>query len=323
MLWTEADARGGCPLRAAATRDLNTMEVQIDRIDASRDMLGEGALWDSRAKRLFWVDGMRDLVRMLDPASGQVTDWRMPSHVGSVALMRSPDHLVVALRDGFHQLDLHTGAVATIALPPALPHDARMNDGKVDRQGRFLVGTILENPWVRTAGEKCAGALYRLNADHSLECLEDDLRLSNATCFSPAGDKFYFADSPDNEIRVYDYNQAGGGLGARRHLVDTRAVGSIPDGATVDADGCLWVALPQISAVGQFDPDGALMRTVRTPCPLPTCPTFGGAGLDELYVTSLHDSGNGRLLSEHPDSGFVFRIRGLGARGLPEPVFAG
>jgi L-arabinonolactonase len=299
------------------------MEIRIDRIDASRDMLGEGALWDSRAQRLFWVDAVRDLVRGLDPASGHVTDWKMPSRVGSVALMQSPGHLLVALRDGFHELDLLNGQVTAIALPPELPHDARFNDGKTDRQGRFLAGTILENPWIRTEGRKCAGVLYRLNTNRSLERLEDDLRLSNAICFSPAGDRLYFADSPDNEIRVYDYDGATGAMGRRRHFIDTKPTGSIPDGATVDADGCLWVALPQIAAIGQFDPDGVLMRTVKTPCPLPTCPTFGGADLDELYVTSLHNSGNGRLISAHPDSGFVFCISGLGVRGLPESVFAG
>lgn len=299
------------------------MELQIDKVGASRDMLGEGALWDSRAQRLYWVDAMRKLVRRLDPATGQVTDWTMPSHVGSVALTQSQGRLVVALRDGFYVLDLGSGQVAPMALPPELPADARMNDGKVDRQGRFLVGTILENPWTRTDGQKCGGVLYRLNADRSLERLEDDLRLSNATCFSPAGDRLYFADSPDHEVRVYDYHGARGALGARRRFIDTRPLGSVPDGATVDAEGCLWVALPQIAAVGQFDSGGGLMRTVKTPCPLPTCPTFGGAGLDELYVTSLHDSGNGRLVSEHPDSGFVFRIRGLGARGVPEPAYVG
>ncbi len=299
------------------------MTIRIDKVAASRDKLGEGALWDSRAQRLFWVDAVRCLVRSIDPATGGVTDWQLPSHVGSLALMQSPDHLVVALQDGFHELDLRSGAVTPIALPPELPADARFNDGKTDRQGRFLAGTILQNPWLRTKGVKCGGALYRLNADRSLECLEDDLRLSNATCFSPAGDKLYFADTPDNAIRVYDYDGATGRLGAHRQLVDTRAVGSMPDGATVDAQGCLWVALPQIAAVGQFDPDGALMRTVKTPCPLPTCPTFGGKDLDELFVTSLQDSGNGRLISEHPDSGFVFRISGLGVQGLPEVPFPG
>lgn len=299
------------------------MGIKIEKIGASRDMLGEGALWDHRAQRLFWVDGMRNLVRRLDPETGEVTDWKMPSHVGSVALMGSPDGLVVALRDGFYLLSLITGQVSAIALPPELPPDVRFNDGKTDRQGRFLVGTILENPWTRTEGHKCAGILYRLNKDRTIEPLEDDLRLSNATCFSPAGNKLYFADSPDYEVRVYDYDGETGAMTGRRRFIDTKPIGSIPDGATVDVDGCLWVALPQIASVGQFDPDGTLMRTVKTPCPLPTCPSFGGAGLDELYVTSLHDSGNGRLVNEHPDSGFVFRISGLGTRGVPETAFAG
>jgi L-arabinonolactonase len=297
------------------------MDIRIDRIAASRDKLGEGALWDSRMQRLFWVDAVSCLVRSFHPATGAVRDWQLPSHVGSVALMRSTDHLVVALQDGFHALDLRDGAVKPIALPPDLPADARFNDGKTDRQGRFLAGTILQNPWLRTEGVPCGGALYRLDADRTLARLEGDLRLSNATCFSPAGDKLYFADTPDNEIRVYDYNGATGRLGARRQFVDTRTVGSMPDGATVDANGCLWVALPQIGAVGQFDPDGVLMRTVKTPCPLPTCPTIGGEDMDELYVTSLQDSGNGRLISEHPDSGHVFRIRGLGVQGVPEVPF--
>ncbi|MCP5264203.1 MAG: SMP-30/gluconolactonase/LRE family protein [Rhodoferax sp.] len=299
------------------------MQVQMNRIEASRDKLGEGALWDSRTQCLYWVDSVRRLVRRLDPGSGHVTDWVMPGLVGSVALMRSQTQLLAALNDGWYLLDLDTGAVTPFARPSDMPHDARLNDGKTDRQGRFLVGTILEDPWSRTAGVKCAGILYRLNADRSLEQIDDDIRLSNATCFSPAGDKMYFADSPDCEIRVYDYDGASGRVAAPRTFIDTRPHGSLPDGATVDSDGCLWVALPQIAAVGQFDPQGALMRTVKTPCPLPTCPSFGGADLDELYVTSLHDSGNGRLLSPHPDSGFVFRITGLGVRGLPEVPYAG
>ena len=299
------------------------MEITTDRVDASRDLLGEGALWSSASQVLYWVDAMGQLVRRLDPANGVVTNWTMPSHVGSVALTSSPDRLLVALRNGIYLLNLQDGALETVACPADLPAGARFNDGKVDREGRFVVGTILADPWLRIEGRKAAGKLYRLNADRSLEVLDDDIRLSNASCFSPDGRLLYFADTPDSEVRVYDYDRASGKVSNRRRFVDTRAVGSMPDGATVDADGCLWVALPQIAAIAQYDPEGRLLRTVPTPCPLPTCPTFGGAALDELYVTSLHDSGNGRLISTHPESGYVFRIRGLKARGLPEVAYAG
>lgn len=299
-----------------------SLEITTDRIEASRDMLGESALWDSASQVLYWVDGMRKLVRRLDPPTGVVTDWEMPSHIGSVALTSSKDRLLVALRDGVYLLTLADGGLEAIARPADLPADARFNDGKVDRQGRFVVGTLLADPWTRVAGQKAAGKLYRLNLDRTMEVLDDDIRLSNATCFSPDGSLLYFADTPDSEVRVYDYDRASGKVSNRRSFVSTRVLGSMPDGATVDASGCLWVALPQIAAIAQYDPDGGLLRTVPTPCPLPTCPTFGGPALDQLYVTSLHDSGNGRLISNHPESGFVFRISGLNTRGLPEVPYA-
>lgn len=299
------------------------MEMTMERVSATRDLLGESALWDSAAQMLYWVDAVGKLVRRLDPATGVVTDWPMPDHIGSVALMSSTKHLLVALRDAICILSLSDGRLETIARPADFPPDARFNDGKVDRQGRFVVGTILADPWTRVEGQKMAGKLYRLNPDRTTEVLEDDIRLSNATCFSPDGSRMYFADTPDNVVRVYDYDVASGAVSNRRRFVETRALGSMPDGATVDADGCLWVALPQIAAVAQYDPEGRLLRTVPTPCPLPTCPTFGGPAMDQLYVTSLHDSGNGRLFSNHPESGFVFRIGGLNARGLPEVPYAG
>jgi sugar lactone lactonase YvrE len=300
-----------------------TMEITTDRMETSRDMLGEGALWDSASQVLYWVDAMGELVRRLDPATGVVTDWKMPAHVGSVALTSSKERLLVALRDGIYLLSLADGGLEAIARPADLPAGARFNDGKVDRQGRFVVGTILADPWTRVEGQKAAGKLYRLNLDRTLEVLDDDIRLSNATCFSPDGSLLYFADTPDSEVRVYDYDGASGKVSNCRRFVDTKALGSVPDGATIDAHGCLWVALPQIAAVAQYDAEGRLLRTVSTPCPLPTCPTFGGPALDQLYVTSLHDSGNGRLVSNHPDSGFVFRISGLNTRGLPEVPYAG
>jgi sugar lactone lactonase YvrE len=83
-----------------------TTELDITRIDASRDLLGEGVLWDSTAHVLYWVDAVGNRVRRLDPASGIVTDWQMPSHVGSLAPTRDGERLIVALRDGIHELVL-------------------------------------------------------------------------------------------------------------------------------------------------------------------------------------------------------------------------
>ncbi len=106
-----------------------------------------------------------------------------------------------------------------------------------------------------------------------------------------------------------------------RTLVDTREWGSGPDGATVDAEGYIWVCLVLAGRVARFSPEGRLDRLIDMPVDLPSSVAFGGADMATLYVTSIKDSGSGRAISKHPDGGRLFAITGLGVRGIPETRF--
>ena len=57
-----------------------------------------------------------------------------------------------------------------------------------------------------------------------------------------------------------------------------------PDGATVDAEGFVWLAHWNGWRVTRYDPAGRVARVVRLPVQRPTCPSFGRAGLDVLYI---------------------------------------
>jgi sugar lactone lactonase YvrE len=131
----------------------------------------------------------------------------------------------------------------------------------------------------------------------------------------------YFADSLDRTIRAYRYGPGDETAIEPRILVDTGPFNSGPDGATVDAEGCLWVALVQAGKIARFTPQGGLDRLIDAPTDLPSCVAFGGPDLSTLYVTSIKDSGSGRAISRHPDGGFLFAIEGLGVSGLPEARF--
>ncbi len=82
----------------------------------ARALLGEGPLWDPEDRRLYWVDIKGRSVHRFDPATGQDTRWPAPETVGSL-VRRAAGGLVVALRSGFHSLDLDTGAIRPIATP--------------------------------------------------------------------------------------------------------------------------------------------------------------------------------------------------------------
>lgn len=282
---------------------------------AARDLLGESPLWDGREQALYWVDvrGQR-VQRWTGDAADAVRHWPVPQEVGSIALA-GPGRLLLALADGFHALDLTSGALRLIAEVVHPKPPMRLNDGRTDREGRFVCGSMVLHR------RDPDGVLYRLDADGRVETLLSGVAVANATCFSPDGRTMYFADSLAGTIRAWDYGRDGA-LSGERVFADTRPDGSGPDGATVDADGRVWVALVLAGRVACYSPEGRLLRSVEVPVAYPTCPCFGGPGLDTLYVTSIRDSGN-LLRSDAASAGALVEVTGLGARGLPEVPYGG
>jgi L-arabinonolactonase len=292
------------------------MEPDIVQLETGVDSLGEGPLWDPVDGVFYWVDSLGARVRRLDPRTGETRSWPVPDLIGSLAL-RQDGGAVIALRTGFHWLDFEDGRVTSIGDPEAAEPRTRFNDGKVDRRGRFLAGTMAMD--TRTEG---LGSLYRLNPDLTVDVLERDVIVSNGPCFSPDGSTFYFADSPRATIWAWDYDQDSGALANKRVFVDVAAtVGSRPEGATVDREGNLWSALVGSGQVGCFGPDGTVRRIIAVPAQRPSSVMFGGPDLDVIYMTSIRDYRGTR--SERPEDGGLFAIRGTGARGLAEPRFAG
>lgn len=284
------------------------------RISRDPALLGESPVWDAEHGHLYWVDGVSRLVHRHDPADDTHRSWPTPSTVGSIALTREPGTLVAALVDGVVLLGLQGAELRPLFRPEPADPRLRFNDGKAARDGAFVCGSmgIHADP---------VGAFYRIGPDGAARAFAEGIGISNAVCFSPDGRTLYFADSISGMIRAIDYEPGTGPVGASRPVIDAAVHGSGPDGATVDADGCLWVALIRSGRIGRFTPDGRLDRIVEAPTDLPSSLAFGGPDLRTLFVTSIKDSGSGRAVSRHPDGGHLFAIEGLGTQGLPEPRF--
>lgn len=279
-----------------------------------RDLLGESPLWDAHGQALYWVDTRGRYVHRWRPTGdGPLRSWSTPQDVGSIALV-GHDRLLLALSDAFAMLDLSGGGLTALATVQHPRPPMRLNDGRCDREGRFVCGSMV------LQRHDPEGSLYRLEHDGRVSTLIDSgIAVANATCFSPDGRTMYFADSLSGVIRAWDY-AVDGSLSNARVFADTRPQGSGPDGATVDAEGGLWVALVLAARLACYAPDGRLLRTIDLPVPYPTCPAFGGPSLETLFVTSIRDSGH-RLKSDDPAAGALVELRGLGVRGLPETPY--
>lgn len=293
------------------------MALRIEPVGASRDLLGESPLWDERQQALYWVDSRQRRVHRRQHETGALQQWAMPQDIGAIALCDG-DRLLVALEDGFHLLELASGQVTPLA---GVRHPAarmRLNDGRTDRAGRFLCGSMA------LGRREEVGVLYQLRVDRgrvALREIDRGFSTSNSTCFSPDGRWLYFSDSHVGVVWRYPYDTGTGEvLGAREPLIDTRGLASAPDGATVDADGGIWIAMVLSGELVRYDERGRLDQRIATGLPYVTCPCIGGPELDTIYLTTISNSGN-MLKTDHPDAGALLAIRGTGVRGLPEARF--
>jgi sugar lactone lactonase YvrE len=278
-------------------------------------VLGEGPVWDPLERRLYWTDIKGRAIHRFDPATGDDTRWPVTEPVGSLAV-RARGGLVVAMRSGFHFFDPATGGTTPIVHPEPERLENRFNDGKTDRQGRFWAGSMHDPETEPT------GSLYRLDADLSCHRLVEGLVCSNALCWSPDGRTMYHADTARRTVWAWDFEPDEGAIANRRTFLEVPAADGAPDGATVDAEGFVWLAHWGGWRLTRLDPAGRVERVVRLPVQQPTCPAFGGPDLDVLYVTSASITLTAEARARQPWAGGILALN-PGVRGLPEARFRG
>lgn len=285
---------------------MTTYEVEVAvRAEAE---LGEGPTWDAAAGRLLWLDILRSRVHTYDPLSGRRTVRTTEQHVGAVK-PRAGGGLVLNLRDGVGLVD-DDGGFRWLRHEPV--PGRRGNDAAVAPDGSLWAGTMRYDE--ATGG----GTLSRITGDGAAEVVLDDVTVSNGTGWSPDGRLMYYIDTPTRRIDVFDHDVTTGRVSGRRPLATVEEGAGYPDGLTVDAEGCVWVALWDGAAVRRYTPSGALDRVVPLPVPRVTACAFGGAGLTDLYITTARVG-----LSPAPSLAGSLMVLPHAGKGVPQPPFAG
>jgi sugar lactone lactonase YvrE len=288
--------------------------MQLRRVGQTSDILGEGPVWDVQEQAFYWVDIRGCLVQRYDWKSGGTQSWTLPEMVGSLAL-RERGGLLLAMQSSLSFFDPRTGALEQVAAPEAGRENMRFNDGKCDRQGRFWAGTM--NDVVREP----TGTLYRLDPQRGCVALVHGIRTPNSLAWSPDGRVMYFADSRTQVVHAYPFDTASGELGTPRVFFTVEAP-AIPDGATVDADGCLWCALYGGGRIVRITPDGRVDRTLEVPVQQVTSCQFAGPDLDVLFITTAKQRMTAEQLAQQPLAGALFAAD-VKVKGLPESRYRG
>lgn len=279
----------------------------------THDRLGESILWHPTDAALYWIDFYGPFVHRMRQEKGPIDTWRIAAGNTIGSLVFTDDgRLILALDNGLYLFDTATGKTVPFADPKHGRADLGYNDGKIDRVGRYWVGTF------DLAETAPSAAFYRIAPDGTSVVADDGFVVCNGPAFSPDNRKLYFSDSVGRRILSYDVDRDGN-LSGRRPFYSFAADDGLPDGLAVDSAGNVWCALYGGGKVVCLDGQGALKLSLPLPMSNVTSLCFGGPDLKTVHVTTGWSPGTTEETKSRDPGGSVF-MRRVAIPGLPEPL---
>jgi sugar lactone lactonase YvrE len=293
------------------------------QITTAPSLLGESPFWHPQEQMLYWADIAGFKLHRLNPFMGEVETWSMPTEPGCFAPVKSGG-FIIALRDRIVRTSAWGAELHILHTFAHDPKTTRANDGKCDPSGRFWAGTMYEPRDARKA------QLWSYSASDGAAFKQGEAIVANALAFSPDGTRIYWADTPQHIIWAWDFDVATGAMMNKRifksfspkpedwvsGLPSNGGYGGRPDGAAVDVQGNLWVAMFEGKRVVQLSPAGQELQSIEAPVTTCTMPAFGGDDMQTLYLTSARHNRSEEELKREPHMGCVFSLR-VNVAGMP------
>jgi sugar lactone lactonase YvrE len=290
-------------------RKFNNSKVQI--LPVPLCTLGEGPLWSSARKGLYWVDILGKQLHFYSLRNGY-KNWNFDKKPSAVAECLD-GKLIIALQDWLIKFNPETGEyVSCCELDTDLPHN-RSNDGKCDPLGNFWIGTMQHEP------QEKSGRLWRVDPQGHKTKILDGIGISNTLAWDLERQRFYFADSMAGEICSYEW-QPDAQLANSQVFVSNQGANWTPDGSTIDIDGYLWNAQWDGGRIVRYSPEGQIDQILQLPVKRPTSCTFGGPNLTTLYITSA--ASDPSEVAEDPLGGALLAVETC-FQGLAAHQYAG
>ncbi|XP_012288542.1 regucalcin-like isoform X2 [Orussus abietinus] len=298
----------------------------IERITEPLD-LGEGPHWNAFNQILYFVDITNGTINLYDPATKEHNSTTLGSGPVSfiIPVAGTTDEFLVSTGldirhitwDGQNDSQVQSSILYTATQK----HDgSRFNDAKVDRIGQLWAGTMGPEPTPNNITLR-TGKLYSVASTTPLKSHLENILISNGLAWTIDGSVMYYIDSGDYTVDKFDFNPTDDeSLRNRQTIFNLTKEGlkGLPDGMTIDTKGNLWIACYGGYQVIVVNPDeGKLVKTIPINASQVTSVTWGGANLNELYVTSARIGLSADEIKKYPHSGSTFRITDLGARGYP------
>lgn len=275
---------------------MNKLELLCD----IKNILGEGPYYDYRNGNISFIDIVGKKLFILDK-NKKLKEVVFNEKIGAAIPIKDSNGFIVF---GETKLFLYQNDEIKEYkdISSIVSKGMRCNDAKADREGRIWFSTMVDD-----GVNKPHGGLYTI-IDDKIMCMQET-KLGNGLAWNKDNTKFYFNDSIEHKVFIYDYDINKGLISNRKVLAE---IDGIPDGMTIDDNDNLFIAIWGGNRIEVRDSiSGKILDIINIPTKLVTSCTFSGENYDGLIITTASLS----ELDEY--AGKVFKLK-TNYKGLPE-----
>ena len=281
------------------------MSIKPELLLQSEAEVGEGPIFLGNS--LLWVDIPVGKIHKTNLENLHTETITLDTQVGAVAPFEGDEKIAVACKEGFAIL---ANNKLEIRDPYLSNPDYRMNDAKCDALGRFWGGSC------QLDFESGKGKLHRWEGGEHNKIMVESLSLPNGIGWNNENTLMYLADSMAKKVYVSDFDLADDFVPKFRELISIDL--GVPDGLSVDVEGCIWLALWGGSQIIRISPQGKILEEHLFPVSQPSSCAFGSDGT--LFVTSARAGISKADLLNEPLAGSLFTLS-TNTSGVPVSGF--
>jgi len=265
---------------------------KVELLYESKNILGEGITYCSITNNLYWLDiNNKSKLFKLNLSSNKKEVFELPEIVTATSI-KSDSELILASNNGLNLFDFSNKKFQRVLNIEDQLISTRSNDGGSDAFGRFWLGTM-QNNFDKDGNDvpikDNIGKLYKVDIDKTISIVEEGLAIPNTFVWSPDNSIFYFTDTLSGSIFNYDFNLEQGELTNKKKFASYDR--GLPDGSTIDTDGCIWNCRWGGSCIVRFTPNGKVDHVIEMPVQNITNCIFGGKDMKTLFITTASNIG--------------------------------
>ena len=271
------------PLR----KGVHMKQFSAQLLDDYKHELAESPFYDPRFRRYSWVDITKG--EFWTKQDGTKTCFTLGQPIGAAVPLADEGGYLLAAMDGLY---VYKNGQAELLQPlnSVFKSYWRCNDAKADPAGRLFFGASVAD------AHTPEGALFSYDKG-KIKLQQENTKIANGMAWSSDRKHFYFADSIDRAVYVYDYDYETGDIAGRRIL--RRVENDVPDGMCIDADDNLWIAVWGGYRIEKRNGStGELLAEISVPAKNVTSCCFA-EDANTLFITTsgidLNGEGDGRL----------------------------